>query len=265
MPIVVDRKIEPLGQEEFGQIAYRVMECVFDLHREIGRFFDEEVYQCELVRRLPMAYPEVCIEVRFGDYCKRYSIDLVVAPGAVFELKTVEKLHERHQAQLLNYLLLCDLQHGKLVNVRPERVQHRFVNTSLTRADRTRFSVDARDWRPSDPTIHKFRYWMEEALRDWGTCLDQYLYAEAAIHFFGGELNVIKPVEVVISDKFVRTQKVANAGPNAAFQVTTLDPSGQASYQQHLQRFLNHTNLNDLHWINVNREIVTFRTIGRSL
>ena len=56
----------------------------------------------------------------------------------------------RHRAQLLNYLLLTDTQHGKLVNLRRERIQHEFVNTTLTRADRNTFSVNDRDWHDAD-------------------------------------------------------------------------------------------------------------------
>jgi hypothetical protein len=52
MPIRIDGKVEALGQEDFGEISYRVMDCIFDLHREVGRLFAEDVYRSELVRRL---------------------------------------------------------------------------------------------------------------------------------------------------------------------------------------------------------------------
>jgi GxxExxY protein len=263
MPVVIDGEIRPVEQAEFGRIAYEVMECVFELHRQIGRFFDEDVYQSELVHRLPGARPEVAIDVRFGDFRKRYSIDLVVAPGALFELKSVEKLHDRHQAQLLNYLLLCGVLHGKLINLRPERVQHKFINTSLTYADRSRFAVDTREWRPADPALDSFRQWMVEALRDWGTCLDHCLYTEAATYYFGGEERVAQSVGVVIGARLAGKQRVHLAGPDAAFQVTTLDSSGHKAYEWQLRRFLDHTTLNEIHWINVSKDIVHFKTITR--
>lgn len=40
---------------------------------------------------------------------KSYSIDLLVEGGALFEIKAVDHLHDRHRAQLLNYLLLGDV------------------------------------------------------------------------------------------------------------------------------------------------------------
>ena len=43
MPI--NRTIETVRptQAEFGQIAYEVMSCVYGIHNEFGRFFDEAV------------------------------------------------------------------------------------------------------------------------------------------------------------------------------------------------------------------------------
>ena len=40
-------------QSEFGQIAYDVMNVVYDIHNEFGRFFDETVYKRELADRMP--------------------------------------------------------------------------------------------------------------------------------------------------------------------------------------------------------------------
>ena len=60
MPIVVDAELRRLDQQEFGAVAYDVMECVFQAHRELGRFFDEAVYRdaiaarvAETIRRSP--------------------------------------------------------------------------------------------------------------------------------------------------------------------------------------------------------------------
>src|ERR1039458_6765838 len=65
---------------------------------------------------------EVPIEVSYESFCKTYYLDLVFVGGALFELKAVEALVNRHRAQLLHYLLLADLLHGKLVNMRLEAV-----------------------------------------------------------------------------------------------------------------------------------------------
>ena len=65
------------------------------------------------------------------EICKTYCLDMLIGGGAIFELKAVQSLMERHRRQLMQYLFLLDLPHGKLVNLRPERVDHEFVNNVL--------------------------------------------------------------------------------------------------------------------------------------
>ena len=45
MGIVVGAETRWMTQEEFGAIAYEVMECVFGIHNRLGRFFDEKIYR----------------------------------------------------------------------------------------------------------------------------------------------------------------------------------------------------------------------------
>src|SRR5664279_147714 len=146
MPIKVPPGLRRLSYEQFAQAAYRVMDVVFAVHNEIGRLFDETVYQTEIARHLKDARVEEPIEVSFEGFCKTYYLDLLFGGGALFELKAVEALTDRHRAQLLNYLLLSELQHGKLVNMRLESVEHEFVNAAVAREDRINFAVENRDF-----------------------------------------------------------------------------------------------------------------------
>ena len=106
---MVDRKIgvkgiRVMGQREFGDVAYGVMERAFAVQNELGRFFEEKVYQRELAFQLgDRARIEVPLRVAHGDFCKTYFLDLVVDCGALFELKAVERLADVHRSQLLNY------------------------------------------------------------------------------------------------------------------------------------------------------------------
>jgi len=136
MPIRLGAKIVRLGQAEFGQIAYDVMRTAFDVHTELGRLFDEKIYKWEMAHRLPGCQIEVPLEVCFEGFSKTYYVDLLVANGAMFELKAVDSLTPRHCGQLLNYLLLADAAHGKVINFHTERVQHRFVNSATHRVER---------------------------------------------------------------------------------------------------------------------------------
>src|SRR5258708_19455859 len=108
MPVMLDCRFRKLSQDEFGELAYQVMGHIFDIHRDFGPLFDEEIYQRELARRVAGARIEVPIEIAFDGFRKTYYIDLLVDRGALFELKTAETLHDPHQTQLLTYPLLTD-------------------------------------------------------------------------------------------------------------------------------------------------------------
>src|SRR5215475_52257 len=128
MPIDVRATIRHLEQNDFGRIAYDVMGHAFEIHNEFGRFFDEKIYKREVSRRCPATQLEVPIEIVFDSFRKLYFLDALIDGGAAFEFKTVDSLTDRHRSQLLHYLLIADLSHGKLVNMRAEQVQHEFVN-----------------------------------------------------------------------------------------------------------------------------------------
>ena len=264
MPIAVDVELRHLNQHEFGALAYEVMECVFKVHATLGRFFDEDVYRDAIACRLPSARKEVPITVCFDTFRKDYCMDLLVDGAAVFELKTVDTFSNRHHSQLINYLLLSELPHGKIVNLRSERVQHRFVNTSLTRADRSQFSIDTKAWNVIEESQKELAFWIEAAVRDWGTGLERRLYEEAVIHYLGGPEKVVGKASVTLDSQEVQQQPVLWAGRETIIRVTALDPASLASHEEHLRRLVNHTHVVALQWINVGNSQLTFKTIRRS-
>lgn len=261
MPIHVGAEIRRMDDEEFKARTYEVMGHVFDVQRELDRLFQEAVYQRELAFRIPDAQREVPVEVRFEEFCKTYYLDLLVGGGAVFELKAVQSLTEPHRRQLLQYLFLIDLPHGKLINLRPERVQHEFVNNTLTRSDRMSFAVDNCDWRDLGTTSLKDR--MVAVLGDWGTGLDVGLYEEAASYLCGQPPGGEAKVEIRIAGRSLGSQAVRLVAPRIALRITALPPDGQPEYRAHLCRFLDHTDLDAVQWINITRQLVQFKTIEK--
>src|SRR5438093_1616675 len=191
MPVIVRTPLRRLSQAEFGELSYSVMGCVFQIHRELGRFFDEKIYKRELAHRHPGVQLEVPIEISHATFSKLQYIDVLVHSGGPFEFKTVEAITPRHAAQLLHYLLLAELGHGKLVNLRKESVEHEFVNTTLRREDRIGFKVADMQWRDKTAGAERFREVLMALLRDWGTGLDLGLYEEALTHLLGGEAHVV--------------------------------------------------------------------------
>lgn len=263
MPVKVDAVIRHLSQEEFAGIAYKVMEQAFAVHNEMGRFFDEDIYRDEVAGRVANAQTEVRIEVTFEDFRKLYSMDLLVAGGGVFELKTVSALGPQHRSQLLNYLLLTGLSHGKLINFQTEMVEHEFVNTHLKLSDRTAFEVVQRNWCDPGPPTRPLLSWLVELLRDIGAGLDVHLYEAAVSHVFGGEDVVIQEIEVFSGPRHLGRQKIRLTGPGWCFKVTTLDEADLSRFEEHICRFLDHTNLSGAHWINITRNQATFTSVKR--
>ena len=263
MPVHVDAEVRRLGQQEFGRIAYGVMEHVFAVHKEMGRFFDEDIYRTVVASRVRRSQTEVLVEVRFEDYRKQYYMDLLVDSGAVFELKAVRTLGAPQRAQLLNYLLLTGLSHGKLVNFGHERVEHEFVNTHLELADRTEFRIVERDWKDPGPIGRPLQPWLLALLRDVGTGLDIHLYESAVSHVFGGDDAVTQEVAIFAGSCRLGNQKLRLAAPGWAFKVTAVDDSIFSGYEDHARRLLAHTTLDGLHWINVTRDCVAFTTIEK--
>lgn len=261
MPIRVGTEIRRMDDEEFKACAYEVMSHVFDVQRELGRLFHEEIYQRELVFRIPDARREVPVELRFEDFCKFYYLDLLVGGGAVFELKAVQSLAERHRRQLLHYLFLTGLPHGKLINLRSERVQHEFVNNTLTQSDRISFDVESSDWQELGTSRLKDR--MIAVLRDWGSGLDVALYEEVAWHFCGQPSSAEANVEIRLAGRCLGLEAIRLVAPCIALRITALPPHGLPEYQAHLGRFLDHADVNAVQWINITRHLVQFKTIQK--
>lgn len=258
MPITIAHPLRVLDQKQFGDIAYEVVQHSFAIHNELGRFFDENVYQNELIRRLgSRATKEFWIHVTHGDFRKPYRVDLLVDQGAPFELKAVQLLHDQHRTQLINYLMLTGLNHGKLINFRPNRVEHEFVNNHVTLDQCHTFRVEIGRWRSVDSDGQRFQELLVTLLRDWGTCLELDLYAEAVTHFFGGPERVVRDVDVISNGIIVGTQKLRLLNETTAFKLTSLSQDLDA-YESHLRRLLQHTPLRRLLWVNLTLDEVAF-------
>lgn len=264
MPVHVHADIRRLNQEAFGQIAYEVMDHVFAVHNEMGRFFDEQIYRDAVADRVMQSQTEVMVEVQFEDFRRDYYIDLLVGGGAVFELKTINSFGAKQRSQLLNYLLLTNLAHGKLVNFRSQLVEHEFVNTQLQISDRTAFGVTERGWKDPGPANQPLLQWFVAFLRDIGAGLDVSLYENAVSYFFGGDDAVSQEVDIFVGDRKLGSKIVHLALPRWAFKVTTINETGLSDFEDHVRRFLRHTELHGTHWINVTRQCVTFTSVDQS-
>ncbi len=119
MGIRCDVELKKVGQKEFARLDRKIMRCAFDIHNEFGRFFDEKMYKKELADRCQEAgfnlHQEVRVQVFHESFTKPYFLDILINQGVIYELKTVKALNETHERQLINYLLIASLNHGKLI------------------------------------------------------------------------------------------------------------------------------------------------------
>ncbi len=107
----------------YFELTGAIMQCCFEVMKELGPGFLERVYKNALLIAMKQkglqVEAEQPFEVIFRDkIIGRYSADLVVEKAVIVELKCCESLIREHQAQLFNYLKASGLPVGLLVNFR---------------------------------------------------------------------------------------------------------------------------------------------------
>jgi GxxExxY protein len=260
--------LRQLARPEFDEMSRLVMLHAFASQNELGRLCDEAVYQNDIALRLEAAgfapvAKEVPLTATFRDFTKIYCLDLVVRESFILELKTVSLLLKEHDSQLLNYLLIAGMPHGKLVNLRSPAVEYRTLNAVVTAAERRAFTVKDDRWQPQTARCRELRGMFTELLAAWGAFLDFHLYEEALVHFLGGEATVLRRVPLTRAGFPLGAQLVALVTAAAAFRVTTLSPAASGGYETQLRRFPALTPLTTLHWLNLHHHQLELVTINR--
>ena len=257
MPIVCRIEFLEVSTETFGKLDYTVMAHAFACHKDLGRLADESIYQHDFLNRLKVAgfdaQREVPVDVVFESFHKRYLLDFVIDRQGIYELKTVSALNNEHQGQLLNYLLLLDVPHGKLINFRPSSVESRFVNAPATRRQRRSFSVDHARW----DNYPDFFELLVSILRDWGTGLELHLYRQAMVHLLGGAETVSELVPMKRNGLSLGNQRFDLIDDSTAFRLTAFSRP-KSTYENQLQRLLSASPLHRIGWVNITVEEVTF-------
>ena len=113
---------------EINDITYKINGAIFEVNKILGPGFLEKVYEnallFELKNRGLEADKQVPIKVTYKDkLVGEYFADILVENQVIIELKTVEKLDNNHEAQLLNYLKATGIKVGILVNFKQTRAE----------------------------------------------------------------------------------------------------------------------------------------------
>lgn len=107
---------------EFDPLSNKVIGLALVVHKELGPGLLESTYEkclahelrlngieCITQQILPVSYKGLVLDCG-------YRIDLLIENNLVVELKTVEALHKIHEAQLLTYMKLSEINIGLLIN-----------------------------------------------------------------------------------------------------------------------------------------------------
>jgi GxxExxY protein len=263
MPIIHKIDLRPMTQGAFSRIDYEVMGAAFTAHNELGRLFDEKNYADHMAKSLSRLNHQIEREYRIrlthGDYSKDYSIDLLVDSSIAYELKAVEGLNTKHEAQALNYLYLCNLSHGKLINFGKPSVESRFISTSLTHAERLSFTIDESNW--SETSQNSLKDTLKALLDDWGTHLSLEAYKEALIHFCCSSRLSEEALPFRTGSGYQGVVKLNRITEDSFLYLTTTGKYLN-DHENHLRKVLDATRQRQAQWILFDRNRVTLRTLS---
>jgi GxxExxY protein len=119
----------------YAELSFKIMECAFEVHNQLGPGFSEDIYEqaltFELAERGIQYTRQKPVEVTYKNIpIGVYRLDLVIEDKVILELKAVSALNEQHKQQLLSYLKASHLQLGILINFGSRKVESsRIVHT----------------------------------------------------------------------------------------------------------------------------------------
>ncbi len=99
-----------------------IVDAILEVHKTIGPGFLEKIYEdclvCELKNRGLKVDQQKPLKINYKDFDIKttYYLDLVVEDSIIIELKCLEKLLPIHQAQIMSYLKMADIELGFLMN-----------------------------------------------------------------------------------------------------------------------------------------------------
>ena len=111
-------------------ISETIIGCCFEIMRELGSGFLENVYKNALFIAMKQkglnVSAEQSFEVMFRN-CKvgRYIADLIVENVIVVELKCCASLLPEHKAQVINYLKASGISVGLLINFGQQKLEYK--------------------------------------------------------------------------------------------------------------------------------------------
>ena len=121
---------------KFDEISNKVIGCAIEVHRSLGPGLLESTYEQCLAREMDLSgiafklQSPLPVEYKGIKLDCGYRVDMLIEDKLIVELKSVEKTLPVHEAQILTYMKLANIQVGLLINFNVERLKEgikRFV------------------------------------------------------------------------------------------------------------------------------------------
>lgn len=254
-----------MTRDQFHDLDYHLMAIAFDIHNQMGRLQNESIYKNELTylaqQQGIQVQTEAPIKITHKDFSKTFFLDMLVNNEIIYELKSLPALIAQNRNQLLNYLFISNRPHGKLINFGSGSVEHEYITTALNLDTRRQFRIKRDTSEPIRAEVDAFEETLIDLLRNWGTRLDVNLYTEAMTHFLGGELRVLHEIKIQTDNRTLGSKQVHCISDGHAFKITAV--SSPKPMRIHLQRFLNYSNLESLHWVNMNGDSIHIEPLSK--
>ena len=114
----------PDGSAEllFKDEVYAIIGAAMEVYNELGAGFLESVYQeameYELADRQIPFQPQVPLRIKYKQHVleKTFCADLICYRAVLVELKAIERITKREEAQVLNYLRATGLRVGVIIS-----------------------------------------------------------------------------------------------------------------------------------------------------
>jgi hypothetical protein len=187
----------------------------------------------------------------------------MVVNQMLYEIKVVPNLLGEHDAQALNYAMLQNVRLVKLLNFGEAKVRGKLLRNAITEADRFQPTMQKTGWKPLGSYCEELINQLNLLIHEWGTHLDFRLYSNALVHYFGGELNCLRRIELISGRLKLGTHAIPHQDSQHGFVLTGFT-CFEPSYRRHLEVLLKHSpSLQGIQWINLSHSRLEATTIER--
>lgn len=106
----------------YQEESYAIRGAIYEVYKELGCGFLESVYQEALEKELSRSgipftdQEELRVSYKGEFLAHSFRADIICYDKIILELKSVSELLPQHEAQLINYLKVSQLQLGFLIN-----------------------------------------------------------------------------------------------------------------------------------------------------